>query len=582
MGHLGAERTLELIRSRFYWPKMSHDVESKIKSCPRCVKRKSQPDKAAPLVNIQTNRPMELVCMDFLSIEPDSHNCKDILVITDHYTKYATAIPTRDQKALTVAKCLWEQFFVHYGFPERLHSDQGRDFESQVVKELCALVGTKKVRTSPYHPRGNPVERYNRTLLSMLGTLKDKEKSRWREYVRPLTHAYNCTRSDVTGFSPYELMFGRQPRLPIDIAFGLPVKNNPGMSHSQYVRNLKTYLKESYQLASANAKKIADKNKRRFDMRVRESTLDIGDRVLVRNLRFRGKHKLADRWEFTIYVVKKKAGDMPVYTVCPEGQEGPLRTLHRDLLLPCGFLSEEDEEMAKPKQPSKPKTRQTLVSPEENTPDSDIDDDYIQSYYPTTIETTTRIIKPNNVNSNPSATKENLTNVEESENLPMDLPSKILDQPVEKQRTNQNGNLPDATQSENLNEPLMDVTQNELEPENEQENGPTEMEHDLPDNSSHTKTPERVEQSKDTEQRQSNEMDNAEQNASSLELADPDVPNNQTADQLRRSERLRKPPVKFTYPQLGKPLISFAQTIIDGFNKALVETFEGAPTLVRT
>lgn len=108
------------------------------------------------------------------------------------------------------------------------------------------------------------------------------------------------------------------------------------------------------------------------------------------------------------------------------------------------------------------------------------------------------------------------------------------------------------------------------------------MEHDLPDNYSHTKTPERVEQSKDTEQRQSTEMDNAEQDASALELADPDAPNNQTADQIRRSERVRKPPSKFTYPQLGKPLISFAQTILDGFNKVLVETFEGAPTLVRT
>lgn len=335
------------------------------------------------------------------------------------------------------------------------------------------------------------------------------------------------------------------------------------------MKNLKTYLKESYQLASANAKKIADKNKRRFDMRVRESTLDTGDRVLVRNLRFRGKHKLADRWESTIYVVQKKAGDMPVYVVCPEGQEGPLRTLHRDLLLPCGFLSEEDEEIEKPKQASKPKTRQISVSPEENTLDFDSDDDYIQSYYPTTIRTTTRVIQPNNVNSNTHDTQENLSNVEESENLPMDLPSEILDQPVEKRRTNQNGNL-------------VEVTQNEPKPENEQGSGLTEMEHDLLDNYSHTETPEKVEQSKDIEQRQSSEMDKAEQDASSFELADPDAPNNQTADQIRRSERLRKPPVKFTYPQLRKPLISFAQTILDGFNKVLVETFEGAPVLART
>lgn len=580
MGHLGVERTLELTRSRFYWPKMSLDIESKIKSCPRCVKRKKQADKAAPLVNIQTSRPMELVCMDFLSIEPDSHNFKDVLVITDHFTKYATAIPTRDQKALTVAKCLWEQFFVHYGFPERLHSDQGRDFESQVIKELCALVGTKKVRTSPYHPRGNPVERYNRTLLSMLGTLKDREKTRWREYVRPLTHAYNCTRSDVTGFSPYELMFGRQPRLPIDIAFGLPVKKDQGMSHSQYVRNLKGYLTESYQLASANAKKIAEKNKRRFDLRVRESTLDIGDRVLVRNLRFRGKHKLADRWESTVYVVQKKAGDVPVYTICPEGQEGPTRTLHRDLLLPCGFLSEEDEEVIKPKKASKPKTRQTPISPEENPPDSDSEYEYHLTYYPTTIETTARISQPNCVNSKPNATKEHERTVEEMDNFPKDLPPKILDEPVKKEMINGTGNLPNVTQTENLNgpllgktqnenliEPLPDVTETELEIENDKESESTEMEQEVMHYSSQNKPSEEVQQSEETKQKQSEtEMDNAEH-----DMSDP-----QTADQTRRSERLRKPPAKFTYPQLGKPLISFAQTILDGFNKALVETFEGA------
>lgn len=97
-------------------------------------------------------------------------------------------------------------------------------------------------------------------------------------------------------------------------------------------------------------------------MHVRESTLDTGDIVLVRNLSFRGKHKLADRWESTIYVVQKKAGEMPVYTICPEGQEGPLRTLHRDLLLPCGFLSAENEEVLKPKKASKPKTRKTPIS----------------------------------------------------------------------------------------------------------------------------------------------------------------------------------------------------------------------------
>ncbi|CAL9690547.1 unnamed protein product [Knipowitschia caucasica] len=175
MGHMGIERTLDLVRSRFYWPKMSVDVVNKIKTCERCVRRKSLPEHAAPLVNIQTSHPLELVCMDFLSVEPDGR-IKDILVMTDHFTKYAVAVPTPNQKAKTVAKCLWDHFLVHYGIPEKLHSDQGTDFESRTIKELCTVAGIHKVRTTPYHPRGNPVERFNRTLLNMLGTLGEQEK----------------------------------------------------------------------------------------------------------------------------------------------------------------------------------------------------------------------------------------------------------------------------------------------------------------------------------------------------------------------------------------------------------------------
>lgn len=81
MGHMGIERTLDLVRTRFYWPKMAAAVEQKIKTCDHCVRRKALPEKAAPLVNIKTTRPLELVCMDFPSIEPDSSNTKDILVL---------------------------------------------------------------------------------------------------------------------------------------------------------------------------------------------------------------------------------------------------------------------------------------------------------------------------------------------------------------------------------------------------------------------------------------------------------------------------------------------------------------------
>lgn len=380
MGHMGVDRTLDLVRTRFFWPKMALDVERKVKTCGRCVRRKALPERAAPLVNINTTRPLELLCMDFLSLEPDKSGTKDILVITDHFTKFAVAIPTPNQKARTVAKCLWENFMVNYGMPEKLHSDQGRDFESRTIKELCRVAGIHKVRTTPYHPRGNPVERFNRTLLNMLGTLESPEKSRWRDFVKPLVHAYNCTRNEVTGFTPYELMFGRQPRLPVDLAFGLPVQGGQQTSHAEYVQNLKSRLEDSYKIAIENAAKIARKNKVRYDRHVTASDLEAGDRVLVRNVRIRGKHKISDKWESIVHVVVRRAGTLPVYTVKPENQDGPLRTLHRDLLLPCGYLSTEVNK-APDQQPTRrrPATRANPTVDENNF--SDDEDEIIPAYY---------------------------------------------------------------------------------------------------------------------------------------------------------------------------------------------------------
>ena len=140
MGHLGIERTTSLLRDRFYWPYMIEDVEHHIRSCPHCLRFKTQPEKAELNLIIAT-RPLELVHINYLTIEaPEgSKSDKDInvLVITDHFTRYVQAHITPSQKAHVVAKTLWEDFFVHYGFPEKILSNQGRNFESVLISELC-------------------------------------------------------------------------------------------------------------------------------------------------------------------------------------------------------------------------------------------------------------------------------------------------------------------------------------------------------------------------------------------------------------------------------------------------------------
>ena len=100
-GHLGQDRVLDLLRDRFDWPGMHADVISYINSCPTCLRRKSQQVKA-PLLNIETSQPLELIHLDYLKIKPSEGNIENVLVITDHFTRYAQAFPSKTQTALTI------------------------------------------------------------------------------------------------------------------------------------------------------------------------------------------------------------------------------------------------------------------------------------------------------------------------------------------------------------------------------------------------------------------------------------------------------------------------------------------------
>lgn len=567
MGHLGIERTLELVRTRFFWPKMSSAVEQKIKTCERCVRRKTLPVKAAPLVNIQTSRPLELLCMDFLTIEPDRSGTKDVLVMTDHYTKYAIAVPTSNQKAQTVAKCLWDHFLVHYGFPEKLHSDQGTDFESRTIKELCRIAGISKIRTTPYHPRGNPVERFNRTLLQMLGTLNNKQKSRWKDYVRPLVHAYNCTKSDVTGFSPYELMFGRQPRLPIDLAFGLPV-GGQNESHSKYVQGLKNRLEESYRVARENSAKIADRNKKRYDKHVVSSTLEIGDRVLVKNVRLKGKHKLADKWEPDVYVITKKAVDLPVYTVKPEQKDGPLRTLHRDLLLPCGFLSASTtDEHVERKVNRKPRTRaRCAVEPEESestSEDSESDHYPVDHYSPQDfLEIETRILSDSKL---PPAQSQTAVQLPGDETM-LDDRHAVSAESADTDTVNLPRMANSKVQEDNPLTPDQPV-------ESSLENLP-EFGVDCGKEIAHVEEEPNVHGESPKKSRGENEESTNLTQRESVIIIESQEDQNETdeTENLRRPRRYCGPPNRLNYPQLGNPLSLVVQSLFSSLSTAITSS----------
>ena len=171
------------------------------------------------------------------------------------------AIVTSSQTAMFTAQNLWDKFLVPYGLLEKILTDQGHYFESDLLEALCVIAQVKKIRTSGYHPQMNgQCELFNATLINMLGSLPKKPKSTWREQVLTLVHAYNCTRNNVTGFSPYHLMFGWKSCLPIDLIFGTNTANLKG-NNITYVENLKKRMEWAYKAARDVIKKEQERNK---------------------------------------------------------------------------------------------------------------------------------------------------------------------------------------------------------------------------------------------------------------------------------------------------------------------------------
>ena len=202
VGHQGIVRTLSLLRGRFCWSGMHKQATLYVNKCQNCLKRKAIPN-GDPLQPIIASHPMELVHMNFLSIETSKRNIENVLVITDHFTRYAQAYASKTQTAQATAKLLWVNLIRHYGFPEKFLSDQDRNFESELISELCKLDQVEKVLTTPYHPMTNgQCERFNSTLCNMLETLSGHNKFDWKVHLSSMTHAYNCTQHPSATYSP--------------------------------------------------------------------------------------------------------------------------------------------------------------------------------------------------------------------------------------------------------------------------------------------------------------------------------------------------------------------------------------------
>ncbi|MCG7878772.1 MAG: DDE-type integrase/transposase/recombinase, partial [Candidatus Thiodiazotropha endolucinida] len=339
LGHQGVERTHALLKERCFWLGMQADVKQWIETCERCVVAKAPvPTVKPPITNLLAERPLDIVAMDFTQLEKASDGRENVLVVTDVFSKFTIAVPTRDQKAKTVAQILVKEWFHKFGIPKRLHSDQGRNFESSIIRQLCSMYGIKKSRTTPYHPAGNgQVERFNRTMHNLLRTLPPEQKRKWPEHLPQLVYVYNCTPHASTGITPYFMLFGREPTLPLDQILGNPCSTE----QDDWLAYHKKRLEEAMNIANANLQKNAERRRDRYNQMAKEAPIEIGTNVLLKS-HPPGRNKIQDCWSPITYKVIDRLQDNVYLIQLVDGVGNP-RTATRTELLPVDRSNDEGD-----------------------------------------------------------------------------------------------------------------------------------------------------------------------------------------------------------------------------------------------
>ena len=279
--HLGTTRTMALAEQGFYWPGMRADVSRICNECD-CAMLKRRRGRREPLHQYIVGVPMERLAMDVAGPYPvTSAGNQYCLMVGCYFSKWLECFPIPDQKATTVARKLVFEIVARYGAFRELHSDQGTNFGSKVVLEVCRLFGIHKTRTTPYHPRSDGfIERSFRTLGRCLKAACRETKQEWDELVPLILMSYRATPQASTGVTPNMMMLGRQTRLPVQAMYGAPLgPEEEASTVSEYVAALQGGLRAAYRHARAGLQRAALHQKHDYDGKVQRREYQAGELV---------------------------------------------------------------------------------------------------------------------------------------------------------------------------------------------------------------------------------------------------------------------------------------------------------------
>ena len=309
-GHQGPKKTADKVLAHFFWPGVQSDVTRFCHSCDVCQRTipkgrvRKVPLGTMPLIDV----PFQRIAVDIVGpIFPrtDRGN-KYILTIVDYATRFPEAVPLPSIEAERVAEAL-VNVFTRVGVPKEILTDMGSQFTSGIMQEVSRLLSIRQMTTSPYHPACNGLcERFNGVLKQMLKRMCDEKPRDWDRYVNPLLFAYRETPQESTGFSPFELLYGRNVRGPLAILKELwtgEVAEPETKTTYQYILDLQERLQHTCELAKKALQKSQIRYKSYYDKRARPRKFSVGDEVLL--LLPTDNNKLLMNWKGPFPIVAK-------------------------------------------------------------------------------------------------------------------------------------------------------------------------------------------------------------------------------------------------------------------------------------
>ena len=279
-GHKGVSKTYWRIRGNFYWKNLKLDVENFVRLCRKCQENK--------LVRIKNRQPMKItdtptqpfdkIQIDIVGPLPETESGnKYILTIQDNFSKYSDAIPLASINAISVAHALAEEFISRYGCPRVIHSDQGSNFTSNIMKTFCKIFNIERVTSTAFHPQSlGSLERSHITLIEYLKVFATKQN--WDQWLRYAVFCYNTSVHESTGFTPYVLVFGREPRLPSGIS-----EERVPPTYVEYMKELFRKIGTIQSTATENLIAAKRRSKRYYDVKTNPQNFQVGDSVYLLN-----------------------------------------------------------------------------------------------------------------------------------------------------------------------------------------------------------------------------------------------------------------------------------------------------------